>query len=538
MSDKDRLETFSSGIIGTLLLWVVSLLGAFGAILLAIFPAHSAPAEDAIILFQFSRNLAESGSISYIPHGLHAEGATDFLWMVMLSAAIKLGANPFWTIAVMNVMALFGIALLLLHLARVQPRLVNVFFVMGVVVMLPQMIAAALGFSTLPYAGLLLLLILMWVQENDSGTSLAALLLCLFRPDGVVIALPLLLAALVLHFSARRLALYSSVFALPGVAYFLWRWYYFGQLLPLPFYVKAHAPQRVAHLIVAASLRDGRQMLLVTAILLVLLVAFVRLSRRTVALLLCTVIVPTLFYTSVRLEQNVAQRFFIYMPMAALAMIAINWKELNPRQRQIMLYAGLVSALLLVRIYRFDYDFYTDRVHLDRRLAVARELATIPHGTMIVTEAGMLPYYSRWTPYDAWGLNTAQFSKRLIQPSDVAAIHPDLMLVFTGGNECVTESSWQVPYTDRSWTNMTRNLITAAHDQGFDTWLLPYETDKNLQRDHLLSWQGPQECWFVRHSSQLQPSIAAILQRHGAITQDHFMTLMQAARLPLKGATE
>jgi hypothetical protein len=44
-------------------------------------PLRFLPAEDAVILFQYSRNLATPGAITYLANGPHVEGATDFAWV-------------------------------------------------------------------------------------------------------------------------------------------------------------------------------------------------------------------------------------------------------------------------------------------------------------------------------------------------------------------------------------------------------------------------------------------------------------------------
>ena len=57
-----------------LLVWAIACFGAVAAIALAAVPKFFLPAEDAVILFQFSRNLARTGANAYVPFGPHAEG--------------------------------------------------------------------------------------------------------------------------------------------------------------------------------------------------------------------------------------------------------------------------------------------------------------------------------------------------------------------------------------------------------------------------------------------------------------------------------
>ena len=49
---------------------------------------YSYPQEDALILYRYSINFAETGQIVFNQNGLHTEGATDFLWMILLGVLV------------------------------------------------------------------------------------------------------------------------------------------------------------------------------------------------------------------------------------------------------------------------------------------------------------------------------------------------------------------------------------------------------------------------------------------------------------------
>ena len=68
------------------------------------------PHEDAAITYNYSKNLAETGIISYIPNGEKAEGATDFGWMILISILQKLGINNHLSSSILNTifLMLFG----------------------------------------------------------------------------------------------------------------------------------------------------------------------------------------------------------------------------------------------------------------------------------------------------------------------------------------------------------------------------------------------------------------------------------------------
>ena len=67
------------------------------------------PDEDASILFSYSKNLVETGVISYFPGGEATEGATDFLWMLLLSLFYYFGIDIFFSALLINFFSLIVI---------------------------------------------------------------------------------------------------------------------------------------------------------------------------------------------------------------------------------------------------------------------------------------------------------------------------------------------------------------------------------------------------------------------------------------------
>jgi hypothetical protein len=332
----------------------------------------------------------------------------------------------------------------------------------------------------------------------------------------------MLLAALIIYPGRpRRLLADLALFVLPGLIYFLWRWHYFGQLLPLPFLVKSNAP-RIAHLFVATSLRQGWLFALFALIILWFVLRGRLGEARNRAVLLCIVVLPNLFYLAMRLDQNVGHRFFIYLPVGIALLIAMNWQQLRPRAAFLLRLGVVLWFVLLSRILvteaKYAYVF-----QYDNRRAIAEEMAKLPHGKLILSEAGIVTYYSHWDVFDPWGLNTVAFAKRLFQPSDVETIKPDLILVYTGGDiDCFRHADWQVPYTDRTWKHMTRNVLAGAETGAYELWLLPADNTRYRAREHMAGWQGDQECWLIRRGTLDQTALEGILSRHGGLPEQQY----------------
>jgi len=522
-----------------IVLW--RMLAVLGVLLLVGFlvaPHFCQASEDAIILFQYSANLAHTGVISFIPHGPHAEGATDFLWMVYLAAGRYLGIPSYGLAVASSAACVLLLALVLVFVARQRVNLWNIFAVAGLLLLAPQTFAAEAGFSVFIFALFLGLMAAAAFLESYGWAVIAGLFLCLVRPDGVVFALPLL-GVYLFRGEGIRLRAWKLVagFILPGLGYFLWRWHYFGHLLPLPFYVKSDTPRIAGVLVLKSAIGLAPPLLAAIAILWIALRRGL-LSRRNVLLWGSLIVPSSLFYMALRLDQNYANRFFLYPLIVMAVLLAGNYESFRPRAGQVMV-AGLGVWVLLLAYFWINWSvIYTLEYPQPRIVAVARELEQLPgRGSMIVTESGAIPFYSKWVAYDPWGLNTAEFATRLIQPSDVAALDPDLVIVHqdAGALPCAVAAGAAMPFTQRSWEHMTQNVIAGTDPSLYTQWLLPEYND--YYRSHLRRWnrqrrwgQYDYQCWFIRNGSPQSAAVVDILRRHGGMSAAEYMS--ESHRLP------
>ncbi len=210
----------------------------------------SVPAEDAFISYRFATHLANGHGLVWNVGAPPVEGYTNFLWVVLCALPLLVGLDVVLFSQIAGVAA--GLASLwvthrfardLLDLPRGPALLAcGMLAVSG-----PFAAWSASGMET----GLFTLLVLTgclgfagWLRSGD-GRSLAlappALLLAtLTRPEGfaVFVLLGGLGALLCPAPERRRLGLALLAYALPFLAYFAWRYGYFGFPLPNTFYAK------------------------------------------------------------------------------------------------------------------------------------------------------------------------------------------------------------------------------------------------------------------------------------------------------------
>jgi hypothetical protein len=225
--------------------------------ILAIFIIHvlhlQVAAEDAFITFQFARHLANGQGIVWNAGEAPVEGYTNFLWLILSAVLIRSGSDVVFFTQLIGVLASLVTMIYTYQYGR------NLFNLRGGYALIPCLFLAVSG----PFAawagsgmetnlfGMFLLAgcyyFVAWVMRDSYKSLIACFLMLLLgtltRPEGFMIFV--LVAALGILFSGVRprttwvryfLAL--SIYVLPFLVYFLWRYSYFGFLLPNTFYAK------------------------------------------------------------------------------------------------------------------------------------------------------------------------------------------------------------------------------------------------------------------------------------------------------------
>lgn len=522
-------SVFSERLIGLLKIAAIA-----GLVLMVLAPVFFVPAEDALILHQYSDNLAYTGQITYNRGGPRVEGATDFLWMAFLALMRVFHISPYYATAAVNLGSIITIAGVLLSFARERVRFGSLLLLVGALMLAPPISAALAGFSVLPFCMLIILSALFFDRGKDAAMAAVLLVLCLFRPDGVIFALPLI-AIRIFSPNPRKLsqvATYFGVFVLPGIFYFLWRWNYFGEFLPLPFLVKSDV-HRVLGVAIGGSTVDILKYIAFNIALLPLALGKQLLSRRNVTVLIAIGIVPTLFYLTMRLDQDVADRFFLYLLLCPAILIAINWRSLRISKRQLTASCVVLWLLLLAFPWGLWMTRFFSDGHKNNVVAISRELATVqPKGVLALSEAGRIAYYSQWRTLDLWGLNTPEFAHHLTSPSDIITHSPDVLVLYypQTHDDCRYSSNWQIPHTQRTWPGLAQNVIAGIHAaRNYDLWMVP---SSGLLRRMLHGYRagaGEYQCWYVKRSFSGHSAVAQILQEHGAIAGSDFSQLRFAS---------
>ena len=389
------------------------------------------PEEDAAMLLRYSRHLASGRGIVWNVGEPPVDGATDFLFMLLVALLHRVGlslesaAQGIGLVAHAATVALVYCGARRLHGASPALALVPATYLAfgpGL-----RYITAAFGTPLFALAATLA----WWAATRAAqaepkslpGASLrlalASLLLGLARPEGVFLG-AFFLGAVVVYRRGEGARILISRFALVfltlGLAYWLWRWYYFGHPLPNPFYKKGGG---VLHF---HSLRKAwRDLFRLTLPFLTVLVAglLLKATRRAALFVLLPVTAFVVLWVLISDETNYVMRFrYPILPIVLLGFAGIAGPMLVPLRRLLPSSSPLFRVVTAWTLALMAAAGLVAHQHSRFRHVAPRRMGL--HGAALVlrdywrrnyalatTEAGLLPLYSTWRAIDTWGLNDA-----------------------------------------------------------------------------------------------------------------------------------
>ena len=200
------------------------------------------PHEDALILFRYVENFTLSGDIVFNLNSEKAEGATDFFWFLILSILNFFGVNVMLAAILVNSISLLFLLSMIQKYFLKEESLVIIIVLFLIFLNIGPIFGSSLyGFSSIFFITLGFCCYVSSIKKDFISWSIFSILLCLTRPEGVLIFLPTIFIIYFLCSSHEKLTFYKSFFVitLVGLCYFLWRYYYFENFLPLPLIVKS-----------------------------------------------------------------------------------------------------------------------------------------------------------------------------------------------------------------------------------------------------------------------------------------------------------
>lgn len=404
--------------------------------------------EDAYILYIFSESLANGNGISYFPGGPPAEGATDFLWMLLLAFGKYLNIDVAISATILNGIGLAAITFFSIRLLPNNVKYWKVYTVSSVlvfVILLSQVAQASVaGFSSGFYCSFVAAIFYLLFTRNLKWLFLIPLLgitIGLLRPDGVIIGSVASLVGMYFTFRSdvyKKYLISSAVAIFIGVIYFYWRYQYFGYLLPLPLYVKgtsiSNIPGVYPHLYWLYSN-------VILGLLAFITIVFYKDRSKVI---LAGVPVFCLFFALLfaTQSQNVSFRFQAPGTTLLILIVSILFSEIlsNTKVSRILrcsistilslLFLGVLTNSSKEMIGAVDVLKRTDYInyfpfHFSKIASSQTKIA--------LTEAGRFAYWSKREKYDLVGLNTPEIAIDKVTPTYLSRLDPDVVFIHTSG---------------------------------------------------------------------------------------------------------
>ena len=398
--------------------------------------------DDTFISFRYARNLVEGHGLVFNP-GERVEGYTNLLFVLISAAFIAAGIDPL--AGSMVVTALSALAALMAAAALVREVMESsgadlatsrrCAVVTMAVLLTSEGFAywAVVGMETMLFAALLTVASLLLIVEsrNERGhlSGVFLILLALTRPEGAFAAAIALAAALLMERArdgerrwscrgARRVAV-TAVIAGGGVAVLLiWRFIYYGSLLPNTFYAKVTGG---AGQLLTGLHYLGGWAIASPAAALALAAPLALLSPKARArigpgspLWLLFAIVAALVVNIVAVGGDSMPffRFFMHvMPIAVVVAVIAGERALNVRPRGPALAALALAASILASAVASHATIQPYRAFVAHRTAVVGAAvgrwfseALPPGSLMAVNTIGTLPWESGLPTIDMLGL--------------------------------------------------------------------------------------------------------------------------------------
>ena len=440
------------------------------------------PAEDASMLFRYSENLIDTGVISYNTNGDPTEGATDFLWMILLSVFYFFGINTYFAAILVNLFSLYIILNIIRnHYSLSSIETYGLFFLHFSVT---HTYAALGGFSVLLVELLLVLVVINFLKKNIFNTLLFSFIGCLIRPDFILFIIIPNIINLLENFNFKNIR-YFILFILLGLIYFYCRYLYFDLFLPLPFYIKNQWS-------FLNNLEWGRQIIILSpALLIVFFTDFTKIFKRSVLIILSIAMFATAYYTNQILYQNVGYRFYFYIPILLIFIIYEIQLDINKSKKVAKNIILIISFLSIIINFSQKFSSFS---FLDKKADIyifAKELTNINKDIelkLATTEAGILPYYSKINTVDLFGLNSKEFAKKPADGSFLLKSNFDIIAINTSntGSNCGSlekalnqSKNLNIKTADRSdnWSDFSFKLLYGIDSNKYDSYLFSYPTN-------------------------------------------------------------
>lgn len=356
--------------------------------------------DDAYITLRYSKNLM-LGHGPVFNVGEYVEGFSNPVWMALLAATGRIGLSMPFSMKVLGVLSGVGAILVTARAVSTWLGSMTLGVASALLVASSSFFAlwAADGLETVFYTFVVTLLLWMATRDGGSpwGIGCVAALVALTRPEGAMFGV-IVLGWIALRRGVLAAAKVALLFIAPVAAYEAFRLSYFGEWVANTAAAKVHTGQEsvtAAAKYVLSYNRDSGYVWLPLAFL----GALVGAKRQPIILTSLFVLAQGVFLVVSGGDFMFGYRFI--MPVVPCLAMLVCAAAVNVSKKPMVGLASvvLVAAITGVTQYKSRPPIHIGADNLTRRASVHFAIAdylrarTSPQDTVLLSEAGIIPYY-------------------------------------------------------------------------------------------------------------------------------------------------
>jgi hypothetical protein len=397
------------------------------------------PFDDAFISFRYAEHLASGYGLVWNTGGPHTEGFTNFFFVVILATVRFFTSDLLMFAQVIGLASTILTGILIYRIAEIlRNRAVGILALSFYWAVPLTWVNALSGMETSLFVMLCTFVIFLVLRERFFIAFGVAFLAVLTRPEAALLA-AILSVCNILYSRDKRRAITSFLFAfvLPCAIYSVWKYFYFGALLPNAFYIKVLGESHRA----VPGLQYVR--LFVTSTIVLIALSFCIGTWRNASLLAMFLWAVFLiaFFAFVLPIEGLYDRFLwpAYATFCVTGAIGLRDLVLRLNLRRfgwfaIVSLAANVSIVMLSP--RTQQSFAAHEEVWDANMNhVIQELTALPHFDSLrlaYGDAGYVVYESGINHIDLFGLNDTRIAHSHTVSERAAIVsseQPDLMLL-------------------------------------------------------------------------------------------------------------
>ena len=448
--------------------------------------------DDAFISFNYGMHLANGFGLVWNIGQSPVEGYTNFLWVLIIAVLTLLNLNPVASTKIIGLLSVVGIIILFWFISndifKNKKNKLIAFSVSTIFLLVNPLTAihTVSGLETMFFAFLLLgVVYVAWKIILSPNSKLIwlfaflALLLSLLRPEGILVSLGLIFSILYVFYKKNKTIMLTPLipililYFVPLMVFMIFRFFYFQELLPLPFLIKT------VHGNIFSTLSDLLSALeyivpFIVIMLIPLFMKYFRIESIGITLktnykyflftILLSVILVDFVYIFTELLTNYGERYFypsfvmIYVASGiAMSIIFIEIENKLNGKKVLKNITTIIVCSLIVILLISNATFLTN-LKMEDASGISIYNANIPLGkaltpysndnyTVACVDAGAVTYYSKWNQLDIFGLNDKFIAENgLATPEYVDKMNPELVILIDYNNLDSYNTSYNAPF--------------------------------------------------------------------------------------------